>query len=386
MRRRLLVLALLGMLAALPASIVYALTRPDGPHQVQAWLSVTEALGGDGTSGFAQAMAPRTFSFPADHGPHPEYRIEWWYFTGNLGTPEGRRFGYELTFFRTALAPEAAERESRWGTRQVYTAHLALSDIASGRFHAFQRFSREAVGLAGAQAQPFRVWLEDWSAQSTGQDALPLRLRASQGDVAIELVLDSSKTPVLHGEGGLSRKGSAPGNASYYYSLTRMPTSGTVRVAGQTFAVSGLSWMDREWSTSALEAGQVGWDWFSLQLDDGREVMFYRLRRQDGTSDPHSSGTLVMADGQARHLALADVRLDVLDYWQSPLDGTRYPSRWQLAIPGEGLELEIVPSMPDQELDLAVRYWEGAAQASGTADGQPIAGQGYVELTGYAPP
>lgn len=386
MRRRLLVVVLLALLAALPASIVYALTRPDGPYQVQAWLSVTEALGGGDTPGFAQALGPRAFSFPADHGPHPDYRIEWWYFTGNLETQEGRRFGYELTFFRTALAPEAAGRESRWGTRQVYSAHFALSDIAGGRFHAFQRFSREAVGLAGAQAQPFRVWLEDWSARSEGQEALPIRLRASEGDIAMELVLDSSKPPVLHGEGGLSRKGGAPGNASYYYSLTRMPTSGTVRVAGQTFAVGGLSWMDREWSTSTLEEGQVGWDWFSLQLEDGREVMFYRLRRQDGTADPHSSGTLVMADGRTRHLALADVRLDVLGYWQSPLDGTRYPSRWRLSIPGEGLELEIVPYMPNQELDLAVRYWEGAVQASGTADGLPITGQGYVELTGYAKP
>lgn len=347
-------------------------------------LSVGRLLGGGDTEGYARAFAPRPFVFPADHGPHPEYRQEWWYFTGNLATPEGRRFGFQLTFFRTALTPAPAERASAWAADQAYMAHFTLSDIEAGRFHAFERFSRAALGLAGASAQPFRVWLEDWSAQGTGDDAaLPMRLRAAQDGVAIDLILDSLKPPVLQGDRGLSQKGPAPGNASYYYSLTRMPTRGTVRIGSESFQVEGSSWMDREWSTSALSGDQVGWDWFALQLSDGRELMYYQLRRRDGSADPFSSGVLVQADGAGRRLAPQEVELGVAGHWQSPRTGVRYPSRWTIHIPAEELELEVVPRLAGQELDLAVRYWEGAVQARGTARGRPVTGQGYVELTGY---
>lgn len=383
MYRRSLILALLCLaVASLLLIGAYVLSGPDEPAEPRATLSVAQALGGE-TAGFARAIAPRSFSFPADHGPHPKFRIEWWYFTGNLETAVGRHFGFQLTFFRTALAPKPVERVSAWGTTQVHMAHFALTDVGGKRFYAFDRFSRSALGLAGAKVQPFHVWLEDWSAQGMGREALPMRLHAAQGGVAIDLTLQSVKPVVLQGNKGLSQKGAEPGNASYYYSLTRMPTRGTIRVASETFQVKGLSWMDREWSTSALEKDQVGWDWFALQLSDGREVMFYQIRRRGGSADPFSSGTLVRADSSTRLLTRDQVQVEVLDHWQSPRGGTRYPSRWRLHIPTEKLELEITPYLNDQELNVSVRYWEGAVQAHGTGNGQPLSGNGYVELTGY---
>jgi len=210
-----------------------------------------------------------------------------------------------------------------------------------------------------------------------------VRLRAAEGDVAIDLVLASDKPVALQGDRGLSQKGPEPGNASFYYSLSRMRARGTVSVGGASLEVSGLAWMDREWSTSALGPDLVGWDWLALQLDDGRDVMVYRLRRRDGAPDPHSAGMLIAADGATRPLARDDVRLAVLDHWTSPRSRVRYPSRWRLAIPSADLDLEITPRLPDQELIVGTRYWEGAVRIEGTAAGRPIAGRGYVELVGY---
>ena len=362
-----------------------------GRGGVQASLAVSAALGSGDLSGLARATAPRRFSFPADLGPHPEFRTEWWYYTGNLETASGRHFGFQLTFFRTALAPPvagAAERvsappTSAWSARQLYLAHFALTDTAGRRFRAWSRLDREALGLAGAQASPFRVWLEDWSAESAAPGGLPVRLRAAESDIAIDLVLASDKPVVLQGDRGLSQKGPEPGNASYYYSLTRMSARGTVRVGGEPLPVTGLAWMDREWSTSALGPDLVGWDWVALQLDDGRDVMLYRLRRRDGSADAHSAGTLIAADGTTRALAPGDLTLEALDHWTSPRSRVRYPSRWRLAIPAAALSLEITPRLPDQELIVGTRYWEGAVAVAGTADGRPIAGRGYVELVGY---
>ncbi len=357
-----------------------------GRRGVQASLAVSAALDSGNLAGFARALAPRPFAFPVDHGPHPEFRTEWWYYTGNLETAAGRHFGFQLTFFRTALAPPAAggaERASAWSASQLYLAHFALTDTAGRRFHARSRLSRDALGLAGARATPFRVWLEDWSAESDAAGGLPVRLRAAEGDVAIDLVLASDKPVVLQGDRGLSQKGSEPGNASYYYSLSRMSARGTVSAGGASLPVSGLAWMDREWSTSALGPDLVGWDWLALQLDDGREVMVYRLRRRDGTADAHSAGALIAADGATRPLAPGDVTLDALDHWTSPRSRVRYPSRWRLAIPGAALSLEITPRLADQELVVGTRYWEGAVRVEGTAAGRPIAGRGYVELVGY---
>ena len=364
--------------------------EPASPRSVGATLSMAEALAPGSPEGFEQALAPRTFAFPADHGPHRTFRTEWWYWTGNLRASgadgAARRFGFQLTFFRTALARTVAPRRSAWETRDVYMAHLALTDVAAGRFRARDRWARGALDLAGAATGPFRVWLGDWIAAPGAPTGWPLRLRASEDDIGIDLALSPGKPPVLHGERGLSRKSADPGNASYYYSLTRMPAAGHVRVAGRTFAVNGLAWMDREWSTSALGADQVGWDWFALQLDDGRELMLYRLRERDGGIASTSQGTLVAADGGARALDRDAVEVLVLDHWVSPRDGTRYPAGWRLRIPSAGLDLLVTPLVRDQELDLTVRYWEGAVSVAGTADGRPLGGSGYVELVGYATP
>ncbi|HYO12340.1 MAG TPA: lipocalin-like domain-containing protein [Thermoanaerobaculia bacterium] len=376
---------ILPIVLLLLGAVLYLLTRPDEPRSPRASLSVAGALRTADDRGYAQAIEPREFSFPADHGPHPKLRTEWWYYTGNLETDEGRRFGFQLTFFRSALAPEMPDRRSAWATREAWLAHFAVSDINGERFHSFERWSRGGpVGLAGAQGRPFRVWVEDWSAEGTGEDVFPMRLSARQGDVGIDLSLEQGKPPVLQGERGLSRKSAEPGNASYYYSLTRMPASGTVRLGGESFQVTGLAWMDREWSTSSLGADQVGWDWFALQLSDGSEVMLYRLRRQDGSADPASSGTVVGPGGKSRTLSLADFTLKDLDRWRSPRSGATYPEHWRLHIPSESLELEVRPFLADQELDVSFHYWEGAVEVEGIRGGKPVRGQGYVELTGYA--
>ncbi|MCY1082295.1 lipocalin-like domain-containing protein [Archangium lansingense] len=384
MRGRGLVIGVAVVLVGLATGAAYVTRDTSPPLENAPRLKVSEVLGGKaGTEGYTRAFEPREFHFPEDHGPHSGFRAEWWYWTGNLSTADGRDFGYQFTLFRSALTPEGKERTSAWGSQAIYMGHLALSDIGGGRFHATERFSREALGLSGARAEPFRVWLEDWSAEATGDEALPLRLTAQGKDVSLSLVLEAGKPLVLQGDRGLSQKGPEPGNASYYYSLTRMPTRGQVTVDGRAYEVTGQSWMDREWSSSALGQEQVGWDWFSLQLSDGSELMVYQLRRRDGTADPFSAGTLVPAQGEPVRLSLEDLRLEVTDTWKSPHSGVEYPARWRLAVPSRGLTLDITPALADQELPVTVRYWEGSVRFSGTHAGQPVQGRGYVELTGY---
>ncbi len=350
-------------------------------------LSPVRAMTAGDTEGFARAVEPRDFVFPADHGPHPGFRLEWWYLVGHLDAEDGgRTFGYQLTLFRQALASAPPERPSAWAAGELYMAHFALTDVAGGRFHSDERFSRGAAGLAGARTAPFRVWLDDWSIASEGEssgDFFPLRLRARTGEVSLDLVLDAEKPLVLQGDGGLSRKGPTPGNASYYYSFTRLAARGTVGLAGADWPVAGSGWLDREWSTSGLEPDQVGWDWFALQLDDGRDLMFYQLRLRDGSIEPLSHGILVAADGASRHLSVDDVELAVLATWRSP-GGTVYPGRWRLRIPAADLDLTVEPLLAEQELDVTFRYWEGAVATRGTAAGEAVTGRGYVELVGYA--
>ena len=387
-RRRALAAVVIGAALAVVAFVVWPLANGAASRGrvPEATIAVGDALGSGDLTGFARALGPRPFSFPDDHGPHPEFRTEWWYYTGNLETAAGRHVGFQLTFFRTALAPPdraAGARASAWSASQLYLAHFALTDTAGGRFHAASRLSREALGLSGARAQPFRVWLEDWSAESDVARGFPVRLRAADGEVAIDLVLESGKPVTLQGDRGWSAKGPEPGNASYYYSFTRMPARGTVRVGGESLDVSGLAWMDHEWSTSALHRDLAGWDWLALQLDDGRDVMVYQLRRRDGAPDPHSAGTLIAADGSTRALAQEDATLEVLDHWTSAASRVRYPSRWRLTIPAADLSLEITPRLAAQELIVGTRYWEGAVSVQGMAGGRPVSGRGYVELVGY---
>lgn len=403
------------LLAALAALLSGCRDREAPPR---AGLSVAEALS-EGAEGHARALEPRSFRFPEDHGPHPRFRTEWWYLTGNLAAEDGRRFGTQLTFFRNALAPPPdssarpapAQRPSDWATRQTWFAHFALTDVAAGRFVSAERLVRGAVGLAGAEVAPdgagLDLWVADWTARTVpdgpapgpaAAGLLPLRLRAADGapdaGIAIDLVLRPGKPPVAHGEDGLSRKGGGPGNASYYYSFTRLTAEGTVVTGGERVAVTGRVWMDREWSTSALTAEQEGWDWFSLQLDDGRDLMVYALRLGSDDSggqsgelervlDPASSGTLVEPDGTARHLELSDVEIEPLERWESPRSGAVYPVRWRLRVPDAGIDLVITTPVEDQELDVGFRYWEGTVTAEGTSADRPVSGRGYVELTGY---
>jgi predicted secreted hydrolase len=384
---------LLAGLAVLTGALAFALWRARPPaSSVRPVLTVLQALGpGLHDDGFARATAPRDFRFPDDHGPHPEFRNEWWYWTGNLVATEGRQFGFELTIFRTALAPDQdPDRASAWAPRDIFMAHFTLSDIAGARFHAFERTSRAALDLAGAKAAPWRMWVLDWSAAGPEDptEALPLQLRASEGDFGLDLLLGQGKPTVLQGDRGLSRKGPESDNASYYYSLTRMPTSGTITISGERFEVRGESWMDREWSTRALSTDQVGWDWFALRLDDGREIMFFHLRRRDRQKDAWSSGTLVDRAGSPHRLGAEDVTLEPLGEWTSPHSHVTYPAGFRLsvagrAIDGATIDLNIVPQLADQELDLTFRYWEGAVDIRGTEGVNPVKGVGYMELTGY---
>jgi predicted secreted hydrolase len=380
----LLVLAVIAIIAALiiiPARMVVdPVAEP-----TEASFNLTGVLGagdnGDPDAGYARATVPRSFEFPRDHGPHLEFRNEWWYFTGNLEDADGRRFGYQWVIFRAALAPEAVVRESAWGTNQAYMAHFAVTDPDNQAFHYFERFARGAAGLAGAETGPLRVWLEDWSLEMD-ETSGAWRVRAAQDQVMFDLEMHALKPVVLNGEQGLSRKSAAEGNASYYYALTRLDTRGIVRIGAETHIVRGSSWLDREWSTSALADDQAGWDWFALQLEDNSELMVYQLRRIDGSIDPFSSGTLTDPAGNAITLSADEVILEVLDTWRS-LRGARYPSRWRLQLPARGLALEIRPILANQELDVSIPYWEGAVDVAGTRDGHAIGGRGYVELVGY---
>lgn len=363
----------------------------DGPpREARATVSLVETLGGVDTVGYARAVEPRPFEFPADHGPHPDFRSEWWYFTGNLDGDGGRRFGFQFTIFRGALAPPDAEATDEpggpWATRQVYLGHFTVTDAGGRTFRDFERYTRGAAGLAGARADPFRVWLDDWEVRGpdTGGTPWPMTLRARDTAVALDLRLEPIKPRVLQGEAGLSQKGAEVGNASYYYSFTRLAAEGAVEIDGERVPVEGTAWLDREWSTSVLSEGQVGWDWFALQLSDGSDLMVYQLRRADGSPDPLSDGVRVDSLGAATRLSLEDFTLEPTGEWASSVDGAVYPSGWRVRVPDQGLDLEVTPVLADQELDVSFRYWEGAVDVSGTADGRPVTGRGYVELTGYA--
>jgi predicted secreted hydrolase len=336
-------------------------------------------------TGFAVADGSRPLTFPADFGEHPDFRTEWWYYTGNLQTTEGRHFGFELTIFRVGLLPPTAElpTNSKWYSRNLYFAHFAVSDIAGKHFYAFERYSRPGPGLAGAQADPYRVWLEDWSIRASAPDVY--HLQAQQEGIALDLTLNDKMGVVLEGKNGYSQKGENAGNASYYYSQPRLQAEGTVKVNGSSYQVSGLAWKDHEFSTSALDKNQVGWDWFSLQFDDGSAAMLYQLRERNGGTSPASSGTWIAADGNPQHLGKADFEINVLGTWQSPHSQGIYPAYWQIKLNTPQCDLRAHPWMADQELNFAaVAYWEGAVHFDGTCNGAPASGNGYIELTGYA--
>ncbi len=359
--------------------------QPATPATAQA--SLLPLLTEEDAAGFARATLPNNIQFPRDFGSHPEYQTEWWYYTGNLEGENGRLFGYQFTIFRRALTPENPQSQfpnpqSNWRSNQIYLAHFAISDIANNAFYPHERFSRAAAGLAGTQAEPYRVWLEDWLIEEIAPGQV--RLLAQTGQVGLDLVLTQTLPPILHGDGGLSPKGPEPGNASYYYSQVRQQSVGTVRIGKEVISVTGLSWKDHEYSTSALSPGAIGWDWFSLQFDNGTSLMFFQIRREDGTLEPFSGGTFIAADGTTTHLERADWELTVTDTWVSPTSGAEYPAGWRIRVPKLALALEGRPLMPNQELNVSTVYWEGAVEFSGTLAGERVRARGYIEMTGYA--
>ena len=336
-------------------------------------------------AGFARAETVREFAYPRDHGPHPAYRSEWWYLTAVVSTaatatPSGaRQFGVQFTLFRQGLEPRPGQGPATgngpgaWRTGQAYMAHFALTDVAARRHLAAERFSRGHPALAGARVRPFRVHLDDWRLESADDDLSPLRLTAATADASADLLLTATRPAIAQGDRGLSRKG--PDNASYYYSLPRLEARGELTVGGSKYAVSGLAWMDREWSTGVLDADYAGWDWFAFHLDDGRDLMLYQLRRLDGLADDYDAGSL--GDGSvSRTLTADDFSLTPIEYWRG------WPVAWNLELGRDGRERYVVrAAIEDQLMDTSVRYWEGVAHLE-DAEGRRR-GAGYMELTGY---
>ena len=352
-------------------------------------LIVVPGLAADTAQEFRVATEGYRYAFPRDHGAHEEFRTEWWYYTGQLTAKDGRPFGYELTFFRRGMPRDQTKTlPSQWAVTHLYLAHFAISDLSKGRFYYTDKMSRAGLGKAGAATDRLHVWIDRWSVESPSNDSGSQILQAADGGLAIQLKVSPGKPPVVHGINGISRKGPVSGQASHYYSFTRLATTGTLTVGNESFDVTGTSWMDHEFGSADLDKDLVGWDWFCLQLDDQRELMLYRLRRTDGSADPASSGTVIERDGRGHHLLLGDFTLEPTSYWTSQTSHARYPQRWRLTIPSQQLSLELVPLMAEQELSpkrsTQVTYWEGAIEATGSIQGRPARGQGYMELTGYA--
>jgi predicted secreted hydrolase len=334
---------------------------------------------------FQPARPGWTYRFPRDHGAHREFKTEWWYYNGHLREARGRVFGYQLTFFRVGLTRERpATQGSRWRAREVILAHLAVTDRRGKRFQFREKAGRANLGLAGAETGRYRVWIENW--QAAGRAGVQV-LQAGDSSLGLDLTLTPATAPIVHGFQGISQKGEGIGRASHYYSLTRIPTKGRLRMAGEAWDVEGLSWMDHEFGSNQLQPHQVGWDWFALQVTESLDLMIYQIRHQDGKADPHSSGTLVLPNRQVIALRRSDFSVRVFQYWPSPRSGARYPSGWEISLPAQGLSLRLLPWVADQELVTAkstrVTYWEGAVSITGTWRGRQVQGNGYVEMTGY---
>ncbi|MDJ0884088.1 MAG: lipocalin-like domain-containing protein [Desulfobacterales bacterium] len=354
------------------------------------WLVSARPLPASDDAGYRRVTGPCRFEFPRDHGAHPGYRTEWWYYTGNLTASDGSRFGFQLTFFRRQLRPSDdrrhwPEKPSAWRTNQIFLAHAALTDIDGGRHYAAEDVSRGALDLAGVEqhGSEVRVFLGNWETV-VGPEAHALAMTGE--DFGFNLRLEPAKAPVAHGDQGYSRKGTDPARASCYYSFTRLNTRGVILFKGRQLTVEGLSWMDHEYSTAPLEPGIRGWSWFSLQFDNGAELMLFLLNLEAGGYHPASSGTLVAADGTATPVNAKQIQAEVLRTWKSPATGAEYPLGWRLRLDGIGLDLTIQTPVDDQEMKTSqttgVTYWEGSVAAEGRYGGQEIKGRGYMELTG----
>jgi len=362
-------------------------------------MTLASALAAGDSEGYEQADVVREITFPDDHGSHPGFKTEWWYFTGNVKTVTGREFGYQFTIFRYAIRPgditatgttavtteNGTNDASNWNTSQVYMAHAALSDIKTGKFYYDEQFSRGALGMAGATSMPFRVWLDQWSAsgrENLCQDCFALEVTVAAREFQLHMQLNNTQPAVLHGRQGLSVKSPVSGKASYYYSYTRLQTTGRLLLNdNSSYPVTGDSWFDHEWSSSALARDQQGWDWFALQLSDRSEIMLYRLRNDNDPAQDFYYGSLIQDGAVQQTLAGKDINIHTLKSWHSPVSAIHYPAAWTIELPKH--RLTVTPKMPDQEVNNSIRYWEGAVAVRGTSGDGTVTGQGYVELTGY---
>ncbi len=331
---------------------------------------------------YQRAAPGYRFAFPRDHFEHPAFRTEWWYYTGNLRDSAGKRYGFELVFFRQGQRRGPSANASAWRIDDLYLAHVAVTDVGGKRFYYHERLNRAGPGVAGASFAERRVWNGNWSARWLVERQT---LEATADEFRFRLDLRPAKPPVIHGLSGISRKGEAAGEASYYVSLTRLNVSGALWLDGARHDVTGTSWMDHEWFTNQLAKDQVGWDWFSVQLDNQTELMLFRLRRRDGSIDPYSAGTYVDAQGHARHLTHGEFSLTPQKYWKSTRTSANYPVRWQIRVSSLGISLDAAAAVDAQELaagdQTGPAYWEGAVSYSGSATGA-----GYLEMTGYDKP
>lgn len=345
-------------------------------------LTACLACSGTAAEDWALALPGWQYEFPRDHHAHPDFKTEWWYFTGNLTTADGREMGYQLTFFRQGVRRDGGAK-SRFATEDIKLAHFAVSDLDAESFTHGQKVSRGSFGDAGFNDEGRLAWIDDWEVRLTKGGRF--QLRASYDGARIDLMLTLRKEPILHGKDGVSQKSAGEGRASHYYSLTRLETVGTVEVGGKSYAVTGWSWFDQEWATNQLTESQTGWDWFSLQFDDGTELMLFQIRLKDGGRDAYSHGTFVHADGSTTLIMNEDFVLKDGRKWLSKKTGGEYPVDWKIAIPKLSLELEVRARMDEQELELnPIAYWEGSIAAAGRRDGTSIKGCGYLEMTGYA--
>lgn len=359
------------------------------------WLGLLLILGAARCPGEWQVARPGwVYAFPRDHGSHPSFKTEWWYFTGNLTSAGGQKFGYQLTFFRQGVRDDAQPHESRFVTRDLKLAHFAVTDLSANSFRFWQKLSRGAYGEAGFSVGQRLAWIDDWSCEllsdppgNTKNKETRFRLRAQAESLGLNLTLVATKNPVIHGSSGVSQKSEGEGRASHYYSLTRLQTEGILTMEGKEIPVSGLSWFDHEWATNQLAKDQVGWDWFSLQFDDGSELMLFQLRQKGGGRDAFSAGTFVVASGETTAIAEADFDLKPTRFWKNPDQTGAYPVAWRMEIPKLNLKLQVLAARDDQELRLQpVVYWEGSVQTEGTREGKAVKGSGYLEMTGYAGP
>ncbi len=384
-------------LCLLAASLLAGCSGISAGNEIRSGVSLPVA--GSDVSGYARVTGSRDFVWPADHGAHNDYLLEWWYYTGNVTDKNGRPFGYQLTIFRRALTPPSASAVpatpgSSFAFNQLYFAHFAISDVQAKKHHAFERYARGAAGLANAETQPFHVWIDNWkmaqrqdfasqkSSVNAARDAAgDVTLAASDGAVSLELSLATQKPPTLHGDAGYSVKGKRADNASHYYSFSRMATEGSISIGGEKFDVSGSSWMDHEWSTSLLDEDAAGWDWLSLQLDDGTELMVAQVRGKAGAAPSAVFGTFIGKDGVGKPLPREVFSMTGAGGWSSPRSKLTYQTRWKISVPGEQLELDVEPRFDDQEAQLSSVYYEGAMTARGTKAGKPVSGVGYLEVT-----